>query len=80
MHSDSTEAYTAAAEMTAYWNTASYSHVNNVADLVLESYGNGYAWFRPSTDAAESDDALYTHHTIRTRPDRSLARDGMARP
>ena len=28
-------------------------------DLVLEPYGDGYAWFRPSTDAAEADDARW---------------------
>jgi hypothetical protein len=49
---------TAARELAEYFDTGSYGHAGSVA-LVLESYGQGYAWLSPSTEPAGDDDALY---------------------
>ena len=55
----STAQDTAAADLAAYFDTASYAHASNVAGLTLEPYGAGYAWFRPSTEPLEDEDALF---------------------
>jgi hypothetical protein len=51
----------AAAELEQYFDSpANYAHVSNIADLVLERLPSGeFVWLKPSTDAAESDDALW---------------------
>ena len=60
MHPKSSAA-TAATDLHHFFETpANYAHANNVAGLVLERYGEGYAWFKPSAEPAEDDDALFT--------------------
>ena len=50
----------AAADLAHFFDSPlNYAHASDLAALVLENYGNGYAWFRPCTDRAESEDALY---------------------
>jgi hypothetical protein len=53
-------ATSAAAELTAYFDTAHYAHADNVANLVLERLPSGeLAWLKPCEEPAEADDALY---------------------
>ena len=51
---------TSSAELARFFARARYGHAANVAELVLENYGAGYAWLKPETITdPEPDDALW---------------------